>query len=1070
VFFEHGDTDSVPLYKKPAMQPVLRGFYLYMARGLTEKNVRKNSEIIRGRQAGKQTVAGSAGIREPAIRTQNGNPANRPSRNYAWTACLFATRIGMFLLLLAAATMAIPAWQGWKSYVLIKATEAQLKQVISLEGTSLYCDEALTMSLKMAAATGDMKWADRYEEFGKREKPITEAGWDIPEDNAVGADAVLTAFAENKLAEIEKEALKLIRRGKYDYASLMLEDSEYEDQRDAYQRGMKSFTANVHKILKERCEGLWHDVQKALISIGAILPAIVFFWLVLHKAGKYFAETAGKKRKFKNFDRQWQDTFNAITNGVCIIDKDGGKILQCNKAMTRFLKKPYEEIIGQSCCELIHGSAESTKKCPFTRMLHSRHSETTDFQVGDSWVNVKVEPLIDNDGNLTGAVHIISDITKHRQANKALRESENKFRLAFANAQDAIVWIESESGIITNCNKAAEELFGKRKNDIIGQLHTTLYPEDKIEAYGNILSESSKDLNRNIEAEILTKSGPAPASSDASRGGGQTRKVTIAFSKMLVDDNEIIQGIIRDITESKRAIEEIENLARFPSEDPNPVLRISKDCKILYANDAALPVLQTWNWDPKREKLHLGTQLDGTGPEQDKCLPEPWYTRIQDAYSSGNSATFELFCDDGHIFFITLQPIVEAGYVNTYGLDITNHKKAEKEKMDLELQIGQKQKMEAIGTLAGGIAHDFNNILAAVQGYVELSLDDLPADSPVRDNLEQILSCSDRAKKLVKQILTFSRKDEQEQEKEPIQISSIIKEVLGMLRSSLPATIKICRNIRTESSMVFADPTQIHQILVNLCTNASHAMRETGGTLEVGLTDVDLESERRIGDELLPPGGYIKLSVKDTGRGMAKEVLERIFEPFFTTKGVNEGTGLGLPVVHGIVKSHNGAITVTSTPGEGTTFDIFLPRIESGQAPETQSSEPRKRNQEVVLLVDDEEMMVDVTGQILERLGYAVVAKTNSIDALETFQEKPDEFDLVITDQVMPNMTGTQLAEKLIAIRPEVSVILCSGFPEKISPEELKNIGIKEFIAKPIGKQEIAAIIRKVLDEAKVTV
>jgi CheY-like chemotaxis protein len=375
--------------------------------------------------------------------------------------------------------------------------------------------------------------------------------------------------------------------------------------------------------------------------------------------------------------------------------------------------------------------------------------------------------------------------------------------------------------------------------------------------------------------------------------------------------------------------------------------------------------------------------------------------------------------------------------------------------------------MEAIGTLAGGIAHDFNNILAAVQGYLELSLDDLPADSPVRDNLEQILSCSDRAKKLVKQILTFSRKDEQEQEKEPVQISTIVKEVLGMLRSSLPATIKICRNIHAESSMVFADPTQIHQILVNLCTNASHAMRETGGTLEVGLTDEILETETRMADELLAAGQYVKLSIIDTGCGMDKEVLERIFEPFFTTKGVNEGTGLGLPVVHGIVKSHNGAIAVTSAPGEGTTFEIFLPRIENEKVPENRPPEPRERNQEVILLVDDEEMMVDVTGRILERLGYAVVAKTNSIDALETFQEKPDEFDLVITDLVMPNMTGTQLAEKMIAIRNDIPIILCSGFPDKICPKDLKNIGIKEFIAKPIGKQEIAAIVKRVLDEAK---
>jgi nitrogen-specific signal transduction histidine kinase/CheY-like chemotaxis protein len=416
-----------------------------------------------------------------------------------------------------------------------------------------------------------------------------------------------------------------------------------------------------------------------------------------------------------------------------------------------------------------------------------------------------------------------------------------------------------------------------------------------------------------------------------------------------------------------------------------------------------------------------------------------------------------------------LQPVVGSGYVNAYGLDITKRKKAEKEKIELELQLSQKQKMEAIGTLAGGIAHDFNNILAAMQGYLELSLDDLPEDSTVRDYLEQTLSCFNRAKKLVKQILTFSRKEQQEQEKEPVQISSIIKEVLGMLRSSLPATIKICRKIKADSSMVLADPTQVHQVLVNLCTNASHAMRESGGLLEVSLKDVNFESETRIGDEHIGPGTYVKLSVSDSGCGMEKAVVERIFEPFFTTRKANEGTGLGLSVVHGIIKSHDGVITVSSTPGKGTTFDIFFPKIESDEIQEPQSSESNNKEREMILLVDDEEMMVDVTRQILERLGFDVVAKTSSIEALEAFQEEPDEFDLVITDQVMPNMTGTQLAKSLISIRPDIPVILCSGFPEDVSTEELKSIGIKEFFMKPISREEIAVIIRAVLDKNSVT-
>jgi PAS domain S-box-containing protein len=670
-------------------------------------------------------------------------------------------------------------------------------------------------------------------------------------------------------------------------------------------------------------------------------------------------------------------------------------------------------------------------------MYESRRSETKDFEIGDKWLNIKVDPLIDNDENLVGAVHIISDITEQRKASRALQDSENKFRLAFANAQDAIVWIDVDSGVITNCNKAAEELIERERKEIVGQHHTTLYPEDNAEHYHSLIIQSGKDPTSNIEAEILT-------------GSSEKRTVTIAVSTMEVNRKDIAQGIIRDITESKRAIEEIKNLAKFPSEDPNPVLRISKDCKILYANDAGSPLLKTW-------------QI-----KEDNLLPELWCKRVKEVYDSGSSATYELDCDDGNTFFITLQPIIESGYLNAYGLDITKLKKAEKEKMELELQLSQKQKMEAVGTLAGGIAHDFNNILGAMQGYLELSLDDLPEDNAVRDHLEQILSCVDRAAKLVKQILTFSRKDQQEQEKEPVQISSIIKEVLGMLRSSLPATIKISRKIQADSSMILADSTQIHQVLVNLCTNASHAMSENGGLLEVSLENVLLESETRIGDEHLQPGHYVKLSVSDSGYGIEKEVMDRIFEPFFTTKEVNEGTGLGLSVVHGIIKSHDGAITVSSTRGEGTTFEIFLPETKSGEVQEDQSSQPDTRDKELILLVDDEEMLINATRQILERLGFDVVTKTSSIDALEAFQEEPDKFDLVVTDQVMPNMTGTQLSEKLLSIRPDIPIILCSVFPEDVCPEEIKRIGIKEFIAKPISMKKINKIIRTVLDMSSV--
>lgn len=973
-------------------------------------------------------------------RSQSNKQMNLASRYDTREVGLFTKKRCVLLLLVTATILAIPSWQAWRSYTDIRTTKTQLEQLIRIEGATMYRDEVLAMSAKMAAATRNLKWANRHKEFGPRVKATVEEIRHVFENDAVdamNAEVGLMVFVDDKLDTMENEALSLVHQGKHDDAADLLQSPEYEEQRQAYNEGMKTFIGNVRRALEERRDIHWQKVRAAFIAVSIVLPVIALVWFVVHKMRKRFHERTETKQKLNAFAREWQETFNAITDGVCIIDKSGGKILQCNSAMTRFLKRPYNEIIGRSSCELLHGSSEPVKRCPLVRMYETRRSETKDFQIGDRWLNIKVDPLINNDGYLVGAVHIISDITEQRKANRALQESENKFRLAFANAQDAIVWIDVESGVITNCNKAAEELFGKRRKEIVGQHHTTLYPADKAEHYHSLLGESGKELNRNIEAEILTTR-------------GQTRTVTIAVSTMMVDGKEIVQGIIRDITESKRAIEEIKNLAKFPSEDPNPVLRIAQDCKILYANDAASPVLKTW-------------QI-----QEGQLLPDLWCKRIEEVYGSGSSATYELKCNDGHMFFITLQPIVGSGYVNAYGLDITQRKKAEKEKMELELQLSQKQKMDAIGTLAGGIAHDFNNILAAMQGYLELSLDDLPEDSAVRDHLEQILSCTNRATKLVKQILTFSRKDQQEQEKEPVQISSIVKEVLGMLRSSLPATIKICRKIQADSSMVLADSTQIHQVLVNLCTNASHAMRETGGLLEVSLKDVNLESETRIGDEHLVPGPYVKLSVSDSGCGMEKKVLERIFEPFFTTKKVNEGTGLGLSVVHGIIKSHNGAITVNSKPGKGTTFDIFLPKIESGEIQEPQSSEPTNKEKEVILIVDDEEVMVDVTRQRLERLGFDVVAKTSSIDALEAFQEEPDKFDLVITDQVMPNMTGTQLARELISIRPDISVILCSGFPENVCPDELESIGIKEFILKPISKQEIAEIIRKVLDKSSV--
>jgi len=395
---------------------------------------------------------------------------------------------------------------------------------------------------------------------------------------------------------------------------------------------------------------------------------------------------------------------------------------------------------------------------------------------------------------------------------------------------------------------------------------------------------------------------------------------------------------------------------------------------------------------------------------------------------------------------------------------IIERKQAEEEKQKIEAQLVQAQKMEAIGTLAGGIAHDFNNILSAVIGYTQISLDQAEKGTLLKRNLDEVLKAGIRAKNLIQQILTFSRQSDQGEN--PVYINLLAKEVLNLLKASLPSTIEIRQRIQSNSA-VLSDPTQIHQVLMNLCTNAGYAMRENGGVLEVSLTDEELEADftARHGD--LAPGPYIKLTVGDAGHGMPPEVLEKIFDPYFTTKEVGEGTGMGLSVVHGIVKNCGGTITVYSELGEGTTFNVFLPIIETKTEPQIAAEKPLPTGTERILFVDDEETLVDLGRQMLERLGYEVVTGTSSIDSLELFKTRPDNFDLIITDMTMPNMTGDKLAREVMEIRSNVPIILCTGFSARISEERAKEMGIKAFVMKPLLIRDLANTVRKVLDAGR---
>jgi PAS domain S-box-containing protein len=401
--------------------------------------------------------------------------------------------------------------------------------------------------------------------------------------------------------------------------------------------------------------------------------------------------------------------------------------------------------------------------------------------------------------------------------------------------------------------------------------------------------------------------------------------------------------------------------------------------------------------------------------------------------------------------------------------DITENKNSQKEHRMLQEQLIQAQKMEAIGTLAGGIAHDFNNILAAVMGYTELTLLSLPEKSQLADQLNHVLKASLRARELVEQILTFSRRTTQDFQPQPIEIGLIIKEAFKLIKSTFPSTIQLQLNIASNGKVVI-DPSQMHQIIMNLCTNAKHAMQQNGGILTVELNDIDIEPHAEILDQNpdLQPGPYIRMAVKDTGHGMTPDVAKRIFEPYFTTKEKGVGTGLGLAMVHGITNNCGGTVFLENKVGKGTAFYVFLPRTDSDQAlKETRKStvaQPAPTGAERILFVDDEPELVALGREMLEHLGYQVVTKNNGIDALKEFREKPNHFDVVVTDMTMPKMTGERLARELMKIRPEIPIILCTGFSEQINEQKAKDVGIKAFLMKPLTLNRLARTVRAVMD------
>jgi len=444
-----------------------------------------------------------------------------------------------------------------------------------------------------------------------------------------------------------------------------------------------------------------------------------------------------------------------------------------------------------------------------------------------------------------------------------------------------------------------------------------------------------------------------------------------------------------------------------------------------------------------------------------------WRGAVENAQNSGTEiAPIEVIitCKDGSTRYVAVFGTLLHDRILAVFNDLTDSKRVEKEKAELHFQLLQAHKMESIGNLAGGIAHDFNNILSSILGYTELVLDDVEKGTMLENNLQEVYTAGKRARDLVKQILAFARQTDEALK--PIRVDKIAMEVLKLIRSTIPVTIEIRSKIESDS-LIMGSPTQVHQIFVNLCTNAAQAMDDTGGILEVGLVDVKLDAKSPLTQSGLNPGNYLKATISDTGPGISPDFIDSIFEPYFTTKGVGEGTGMGLAMVHGIVESYGGKVTVETELDKGTVFSIYLPITQKRDVYRPYEAEDLPHGTERILLVDDELPIAKMSSQILERLGYRVIIRTGSVEALELFRSGPSEFDLVITDMTMPNMTGDVLAMELIALRSDIPVILSTGYSKKISDEKASQIGIKAFAYKPMLTADLAKTVRTVLDEAK---
>ncbi len=700
-----------------------------------------------------------------------------------------------------------------------------------------------------------------------------------------------------------------------------------------------------------------------------------------------------------------------------------------------------EEVVGKPFMEFVHPDSKKLVEGRARRFSSGEALETAEEKIitlNGEIRNIQVNAARIRFDNKDAVLTQFIDITERKRIEEALSVSDAELRALFAAMNDVVLVIDRE-GVYREIAPTRPDLLYKSPQELLGKSLRDVFLPEQAEAFISAIQNALQTQQTvTVEYELPI--------------GGQMYHFEAAISPMTADST---LWVARDITERASVEQERRLLATAIEHSTEAVFITDAQNKFIYVNQAF-------------EQIYGYTQADVFGKTPHFLVSDRhdqyFFTYLKDTIFSGKPWRGYLFNRQKNGQFIevhaTITPIFDNAETLTHFVSVHRDMTRERE---IERRSQQSQRLEAVGTLAGGIAHDFNNILTPIIGYAELCRMATPAGSQLYSDLEHISVAANRARELVRQILSFSRQSRYE--RKPLLMSPIIEEALTLLRATLPATIEIEQEIEPGDLLVVADATQIHQIIMNLCTNAYQAMPQ-GGTLKIKLQEVEVDRHFAETHPGLSPGIYLELTVRDTGVGIPPEILDKIFEPYFTTKGEESGTGMGLATVHGIVASYGGMTTVYSEAGQGTEFKLYFPALSEDTTEEDIVEQPVEGGNESILFVDDEEAIAKLGATVLGSYGYAVTSVTHPQQALERLRKDPDAFDLLITDMTMPDITGDLLALEAQKLHPGIPIILCTGFSDRIDAERARQLGIGQFLNKPFSFKQLAMAARELLDEA----